>query len=259
MALFNRYTLRTPESVELEFTLAGIGNRLYALIIDYLVLGVGLITLMLLWALIWFNLRVWLEDLSGLGLWLFAVQLLLIFALYVGYFVFFETLWQGQTPGKRWLKIRVIRDDGRPVGLAQTTLRALLRPIDDWLYIGMFFIIFGRQEKRIGDLLAGTLVIRESSPQGKAQNNGLQNLAQAQPLATQLTSQSQLERLSPDHMAIVREYLRNRGEMLAPARERVARQLQAQVQEIIQFSEFSVAINAELFLEAVYLAHQELN
>ncbi|MFM1842546.1 MAG: hypothetical protein RLZZ490_1282, partial [Cyanobacteriota bacterium] len=154
MALFNRYQVETPESVALEFTLAGIGNRLYALLIDYLCLGVILLFLLIFWGLLAYNLAQFWTRVENGQLWLMAVQLFLIFSVYVGYFVMFETLWQGQTPGKRWAKIRVIRSDGRPVGLTQATLRALLRPVDDWLYVGAFMIIFDRQERRIGDWLA---------------------------------------------------------------------------------------------------------
>ena len=165
MRLFNRFTLHTPESVELEFTLAGIGNRAYALLIDYIIFGL-IIIVFLVGALI-FN-SVLLETITKLvgstnrlELWLIAVQGLIAFVIYVGYFVFFETVWSGQTPGKRYVKIRVIRDDGRPVRLQQSTLRALLRPFDELFFIGVFLIVFNQREKRLGDLVAGTLVIQE--------------------------------------------------------------------------------------------------
>ncbi|BFM40233.1 RDD family protein [Synechocystis sp. LKSZ1] len=259
MALFNRYTLQTPESVELDFRLAGIGNRLYALLLDYLFLGVMIIALMLVWLICFFALEDWFSGIAGWELWLFAIQLLLLFALYVGYFVCFETLWQGQTPGKRWVKIRVIRDDGRPIGLAQATLRALLRPIDDLLYIGMFFIIFSRQEKRIGDWLAGTLVIEETTvPRRQQSPKLLATLERARPLAQRLQIHSNLGQLSPEQLAIVRQYLLNRREMLATARQNISQKLQTQVQEIIQFSQFSPDLAPDLFLEAVYLAYEDL-
>lgn len=259
MALFNRYTLQTPESVELDFRLAGIGNRLYALVLDYLLLGVLIFALMLIWLICFFVLEDWLSGFAGWELWLLAIQLLLVFALYVGYFVCFETLWQGQTPGKRWVKIRVIRDDGRPIGLAQATLRALLRPIDDLLYIGMFFIIFGRQEKRIGDWLAGTLVIEEnSSPRSQPASQFLASLERARPLAQRLQHYSHLSQLSPEQLAIVRQYLLNRRDMLATARQSISQQLQAQVQDIIQFDQFSPDLAPDLFLEAVYLAYDKM-
>ena len=115
MRLFNRYTLHTPESVELEFTLAGIGNRAYALLIDYIILG--LILIVFLVGVLIFNsglqtIQILVGSTDRLELWLIAVQALIGFFIYVGYFVFYETVWSGQTPGKRYVKIRVIRDDG---------------------------------------------------------------------------------------------------------------------------------------------------
>ena len=166
MPFFNKVALQTPESVELDFTLAGIGNRAYALIIDDLILGLILIVVLIIWALFAYflyeviNIDNWVPG-DTIGLWLLAIQLLIMFSIYVGYFTFFETLWQGQTPGKRIVKIRVIREDGRPVRLPQATLRALLRPLDDVLFLGMFLIILNKSEKRLGDWLAGTLVIQE--------------------------------------------------------------------------------------------------
>lgn len=90
---FNRVTLQTPESVELEFTLAGIGNRTYALLLDYIVLGLVLIGFLITWTFLSFQLLDVIDNLLGgndkLGLWLFAIQLLITFFIYVGYFVFF--------------------------------------------------------------------------------------------------------------------------------------------------------------------------
>ncbi|MFM7441399.1 MAG: RDD family protein, partial [Snowella sp.] len=158
MRFFNKVALQTPESVELDFTLAGIGNRSYALVIDDIILGLILVFFLLIWAFFAYflyqviHIDYWIPS-DTVGLWLLAIQLLIIFSIYVGYFTFFETLWQGQTPGKRIVKIRVIREDGRPVRLPQATLRALLRPLDDVFFLGMFLIIFNKSEKRLGDWL----------------------------------------------------------------------------------------------------------
>lgn len=262
MALFNRYQVETPESVALEFTLAGIGNRLYALLIDYLCLGGIIVGLLIFWGLLAFNLaRLWSSFADG-QLWLTAVQLLLIFAVYVGYFVAFETLWQGQTPGKRWTKIRVIREDGRLVGLTQATLRALLRPVDDWLYVGAIMIIFDRRERRLGDWLAGTLVIREGrndAPRIRSQGDRLKLFYpdQAAQLAQQLRTQSQLNRLTPDHWLVIQDYLLTRQDLLAAAKTQTSQRLAEQVKTLIQLPEDLSDTSPEVLLEAVYLACRE--
>ncbi len=262
MPLFNHFSLETPESVELEFTLAGIGNRAYALLIDYLVLGLFLILLMLLWGLLYYFLWEVLKldqvvGASRLGQWLLAIQLLLVFSCFVGYFVFFETLWQGQTPGKRYLKTRVIRDNGRPVGLTQATLRALLRPLDDWFYIGMMLIIFTRQEKRLGDWVAGTLVIQEKPEQPR--KIALAIAADRQTLAQSLQPTLLLQQLTPEDFAKIRAYLERRRELLPPARKRLSEQLAKPLQNQLAQEEMSLDIPAEELLEAVYLAYQLLS
>ncbi|NJM77492.1 MAG: RDD family protein, partial [Acaryochloridaceae cyanobacterium RU_4_10] len=92
MKYFNRITLQTPESVELEFILAGIGSRILALLIDYTLLGLFLLALVLFWAFFSYQLVVLLDSLninySGLQNWLIAIPLLIGFAGFVGYFVF---------------------------------------------------------------------------------------------------------------------------------------------------------------------------
>ncbi len=258
MRFFNRVTLQTPESVELEFTLAGIGNRAYALLIDYIVWGLILIVFLLAWAFLSIQFIGVIEDLIGsetrLELWLISIQLLLYFFIYVGYFVFFETLWQGQTPGKRYVKIRVIRDDGRPVRLQQATLRALLRPVDDLFFLGVFFIALGKREKRIGDWVAGTLVIQEEQPITAANFSVSES---ATTLANQLQTQADLSRLLPDDFAVIREYLQRRGGMTPQSRTQLSRQLASQVKDIIDLENVPQKVTANVFLEAVYLAYQQ--
>ncbi|MBE9011738.1 RDD family protein, partial [Pseudanabaenaceae cyanobacterium LEGE 13415] len=161
MSLFNRIKIRTPESVELEFTLAGIGNRTIALVVDYLIWGAVLIGLLIFWSIASIQLQRYFGE--GIEIWISAISILMTFAVYTGYFVLFETLWRGQTPGKRYSKIRVIREDGQPAGVTQAILRALIRPIDDTFFIGLLLIVLTKREKRLGDLLAGTLVIQEES------------------------------------------------------------------------------------------------
>jgi uncharacterized RDD family membrane protein YckC len=252
MDLFKQITLQTPESVELEFTLAGIGNRTYALLIDWLILGGISILILATFALFIFAFALSLEE--TLGLWLYAIQALIIFALSVGYFAFFETLWQGQTPGKRWLKIRVIREDGRPIGLQQATLRSLLLPIDQIFFLGALFILLGKQEKRIGDWVAGTVVIQEEQPISKSMITISQ---QAEILAQKLKLESNISQLLHQDFALIRDYLQRREGMILSARHEVGRKLAYQIKDKIQLTEIPEQVTANVFLEAVYLAYQE--
>jgi uncharacterized RDD family membrane protein YckC len=254
MHLFKRVNFRTPESVELEFTLAGIGNRAYALIIDYHILALTLTLFILVWVFISNQLIDVGLNLFGsrFYLWLTAIAFLLFITIYTGYFAFFETLWQGQTPGKRIAKIRVVQDDGRPIGLKQAAMRALLRSVDEFLLIGAFLIMFSNREKRLGDLVAGTIVIQTASADKATK---LIISEQAQLFHQQLIQIANLASLLPDDFAIIREYLLRRHGMSAKARASLSAKLTQQVQAIIDLQTIPADISDDVFLEAIYLAY----
>ncbi|MDZ8222428.1 RDD family protein [Nostoc sp. ChiVER01] len=256
MRFFNRITFQTPESVELEFTLAGIGNRAWALIIDYHVLAVILVGFIVAWSIVSDQLGDFWVDIFGTAvtLWLIAIAFLASFIIYVGYFVIFETLWFGQTPGKRVAKIRVVRDDGRLIGLQQATLRALLRPFDETLFIGAFLIMLSHREKRLGDLAAGTIVIQAQIPTVSAT---LIISEQAKKLHEQLIEIADFSQLMPDDFAVIREYLQRRGAMSLKAKASLSLKLADQVKAIINLEKLPEAVTPDVFLEAVYLVYQQ--
>lgn len=255
MHLFNRVKYRTPESVELEFILAGIGNRAWGLLIDYLVLAAILTAFIIAWVIIVGQLSDFWSQIFGSAadVWLIAITLIVGFVIYAGYFVFFETMWQGQTPGKQAAKIRVVRDDGRPIGMQQATLRALLRPFDEFLFVGAFLIMFSRQEKRLGDLAAGTIVIQAEAATTSAT---VMISEQAKVWHQELIQIADLSRLLPDDFAVIREYLQRRNAMSPKARSALALKLSQQVQEILSIDNLPAAIHPDIVLEAVYLGYQ---
>jgi uncharacterized RDD family membrane protein YckC len=257
MRFFNQINLQTPESVELEFTLAGIGNRSFALIIDYIIFG---LTILLVWSLSAFLAFQLVPNLIGNGFsdrlaqWIWAIQSMTTFAIYVGYFVVLETLWQGQTPGKKWTKIRVIRDNGKPERLPQAILRALLRPVDDMLFIGVFFIIFTPQEKRLGDMLAGTIVVQEEAPKLTVEIS-----SEAEDLAVQLRMEAEIDNLLPEDFATIRDFLQRRKNIMLEYQHQLSRKLAEQVREIILLDNVPEGYSNSQFLEATYLAYQHDN
>ena len=256
MRFFNQINLQTPESVELEFTLAGIGNRSFALLIDYVICG---LTILLVWIVSGFLAFQLVPNLTLVGLenrlaqWIWAIQLMTTFAIYTGYFVVLETLWQGQTPGKKWTKIRVIRDNGKPERLPQAILRALLRPVDDLLFIGVFLIIFSSQEKRLGDLVAGTLVIQEETSKLAKVNLS----AEAEDLAIQLQAEAEIANLLPEDVATICDFLQRRKNIMLQYQHQLSRKLAQQVKEIILLEDVPEGYSNSQFLEATYLAYQQ--
>ncbi|MGK7949365.1 MAG: RDD family protein [Xenococcaceae cyanobacterium] len=259
MGFLNKIELQTPESVELEFTLAGIGNRAYALIIDYIILGFTLFLSLVLTIFLNYQLNsglgIFLGDLQNKFLqWLWAIEALVAFTIYIGYFVILETIYQGQTPGKKRIKIRVVSDDGKPVKLSQATLRALFRPIDDFFFIGVLFIVFGKKEQRIGDLIAGTIVIQDETNL-KSADFPISDVAKD--LAIQLRIEADIENLFPEDFATIRDYLQRRKQMILKYQHQLSRKLASQVREIINLEKIPDNYSNNQFLEAVYLAYQQ--
>ncbi|TVQ58240.1 MAG: RDD family protein [Spirulina sp. DLM2.Bin59] len=258
MKLLNEITLRTPESVELTFTLAGIGNRAYALLIDYLLWGLLWVGFIFFWSATLDQIEA-IATLTGIAaetmiLWVIALGFILSFCLYVGYFITFEVLWQGQTPGKRFVKIRVIRENGRPARLPQATMRSLLRPVDDFFFLGMLLIIFSPREKRIGDWLAGTVVIQETTTP-KRQRLEISRTSAA--YAATLPELTQLDRLTPEQFTILRNYFQRAPKLRRPARLQKSQELAAQVQGILQLpGVLPEDLSDHEFLAAVYQAYQ---
>lgn len=162
-SLADKLTIETPEQTSLDFEVAGIGSRFLALALDSLIqMGVGLVVLiggsMLTVALA--------SVMPKAGIWGFAVLVLLFFLIYFGYFAIFEIAWNGQTPGKRKVGIRVIKDSGRPLTPAEAIARNLMRIIDvlpGFYAIGALSAAVSKQSKRLGDYVAGSLVVREAS------------------------------------------------------------------------------------------------
>lgn len=160
--------IETPERVPLEFALASIGNRFLACAVDHAIQILVLIALVIVSSLAGqFNLLK--DGWSAAPQWVQAVLIILIFLLQFGYFALFEWRWRGQTPGKRLLKLRAIREDGRPLTFWEAAARNLIRLFDmfppPFYSIGLVSVFASRTDQRIGDLFAGTIVVRERAEQ----------------------------------------------------------------------------------------------
>lgn len=163
--------IETPERVPLHFALASIGNRFIACAIDHAIQLLAL-TLIVVASLILANFSSIERVLSSAPKWVYAVMGILVFLILSSYFAFFEWIWSGQTPGKRWLKLRVIREDGRPITFWEAAVRNLLRTLDIMPYpfysIGLISVFYTERDQRVGDMVAGTVVIREREAEAPA-------------------------------------------------------------------------------------------
>src|SRR3712207_4395693 len=150
----DRVRIATPEGVDVELTLAGIGSRFIAAVLDFLVQGsVNLAAGLLLGVLG--------GEGHPVGVAIFSVVFFLVF---FGYDVLFEVRSRGRTLGKRWTGLRVVRSGGRPVTFVPSCVRNVMRLVDvlpAFYAIGMFSIFFTPRNQRLGDLAAGTLIVRE--------------------------------------------------------------------------------------------------
>ena len=156
----------TPEQVELQFAVAGIGSRFVAVLLDHLIQLGFFIAEFLLLALIFSGTKSTPGDnnLDTAGKWVLAIFIFLNFCVIWGYFALFEAYWHGQTPGKRVMKLRAIKDSGRQITLFEALARNLLRVIDylPGLYLaGVITMLCNKQNKRLGDFAAGTIVVHE--------------------------------------------------------------------------------------------------
>lgn len=167
--------IEAPERVPLEFALASIGNRFLAVAIDHFIQYLSIFLIAWLFLSIAGYSSADVVDapeqlFNDAPKWVIAVLILILFLIFAGYFIAFEWLWSGQTPGKRLLKLRVIREDGRPLTLWESVARNLLRISDavpgfiiPVYSVGLIAIFLSGRDQRLGDVFAGTVVIRERS------------------------------------------------------------------------------------------------
>jgi len=202
------YSVLIPERVSLEYGIAGVGSRGGASIVDttiqlvaLVVLGLGLVGL---------------TALSGgtvAGSVILALAVLGLFVVSSGYYILFEILWNGQTPGKRLVGLRVIRESGYPLRPVDAAIRNVVR-IVDWLPIGygigVLVMLLNSRAKRLGDFAAGTIVVREGS---------------FRPITISGETPAKSFTLSAADATLVRDFLIRRASMDSQARSQLAHRL----------------------------------
>lgn len=160
------FSVETPESVAFAYELAGLGSRGVAFALDMLLLVGIWLGEAALGALVWAVARAAVPGASdGVALWVAGVTIVVAFASLGLYFVVGEVARNGRTWGKSRVGLRVVRDDGSRVGVLDSVIRNLLRVVDMLpgnYAIGMLCIVLNSKHKRLGDMAAGTVVVRDS-------------------------------------------------------------------------------------------------
>ncbi len=204
----------TPDAVALDLEVATIGSRGIAYLLDLALFAAGFVVLSLVQLALggggWFD--------SGLGV---AIALVLAFLWQFGYPIGFETLWRGRTLGKAAMGLRVVTVEGAPVGVRHATIRAVTAPFEVLLTTGLVASIASfasPRAQRLGDLAAGTLVVRERRIAREPQAATFR----PPPGSETYVAQVDVSAVGPREYGLVRDTLRRAGELPAEARWQVA-------------------------------------
>lgn len=238
MDLDDRVVLETPEGVAIELTLAGLGSRMAAFLLDLVLRGVVAVALMLL------STRAPADV--NLGGWWVALVTVVSFLLVFGYDVLFEVAAGGRTPGKRWTGLRVVDRTGGPVGFVTSVIRNLLRLIDilpAFFLVGVISVVVSSRNQRLGDMAAGTLVIRERRAPPPARWSAP---------AGEHTTGWDVAQVTAEELAAVRRFLERRQALLTPARVRIAGELAGRLRPKVAGP--GTDVDDERFLELVTAA-----
>jgi uncharacterized RDD family membrane protein YckC len=236
----DRITIATPEGVDLILTLAGVGSRFASALVDLFIQAVIIIAVTIV------------VPAAGLGGFGVAIVAIVGFFAVFGYDVFFEVLASGRTPGKRVNGLRVVRAQGQPVDLLTSAIRNVLRIIDflpaSYL-VGIVAILVTSRNQRLGDLAAGTIVVRERR-EGR--------LAVRVPTAAPAASAEQVldaGAITAEELAAVRRYLERRADLGADVRRQLAHTLAERLRPKV--GGVSDDLRGERFLEALMAAKAE--
>lgn len=239
----SRHSIVTPEAVAVDLDVAGLGSRFGAAAIDLTIqtaMGVS------------FGIALAAPATRGLpSAAIVAIAALGFFSIGLAYFPLCEGLWSGRTPGKYVAGLRVVQSDGQPLTLGSNLVRNLIRIVDflpAYYMIGAAVMLFSRRSQRLGDLAAGTIVVREK----KLPQPGL--LAPPDPTQLEYDPRLNVMRLNEQDYSLVRQYLQRRSGLDAEARIRLAAQIAGALKPKVEGALFYSGDDA--FLEGVARAYR---
>lgn len=225
MEFEDKVTIYTPEGVDLHLTLAGLGTRMSAALLDFL------IKLVFFLALGFALVR------SGVAIALFVSGALLV---ELGYGAILETINSGRTPGKSVAGIRVLKSSGAPIGFREAAIRSLLAVVDgpgSGYVLGVVSILLAPRNQRLGDLAAGTIVVRDRQPVSG-------------PALTHEESRNwDITAITDEDLSVVRRFLSRRETLTDEARSRLAAKLTSRYRELVVGDDLE--LSNESFLEVL--------
>jgi uncharacterized membrane protein SpoIIM required for sporulation/uncharacterized RDD family membrane protein YckC len=220
-SLERRVEIETPEQTILSYTVAGVGSRTAAALVDLVIIVVGQLAIFLVLielGAVFSKGSTTAQKLSSA--WATAAGVLLSFILIWGYYVFFEAVWDGQTPGKRMLGIRVVQDGGYSVSFGASAARNLMRFIDmqpGVIYaVGLVSMAISKSGKRLGDIVAGTFVVHEQRALISSATRAQSDVA---------TRAAITSRLTEEEFALLSRFVARRTELDATLRTSFAAQI----------------------------------
>ena len=255
----DQLNIETPEQVDLYFPIAGVGSRFIALLLDSILqfLVYFLLFLLLYVTAAYKPVNTVMDRQSETASkWIVAGFILLNFLLLWGYFALFEAFWKGQTPGKRLMKLRVLKDSGRSITLFESLARNLLRVVDympSFYLVGVITMLCNRQHKRLGDYVAGTMVVHERMDEQPLMAHVSRSFtanvyaepaaaprfmpnAQAEWAATEAGLPADaVARLRPEDLHTIETFFNRALDLTIPRREELGTKLAAQMSARMQF------------------------
>ncbi len=247
MEPLDKLTIDTPEQTALEFPLAGIGSRFLAMTIDTAIQLVAFFILFLILAIAVPTLR---SFGSIAPQWAIAFLIVAGFLIYYGYFAFFEAAWNGQTPGKRYAQLRVMKDDGRPINAYDAIARNLLRIVDQlpvFYGVAIISVFLSKQNKRLGDFVAGTVVVHEKTV------DAARPFLEIRP--DDSTMVYDVSRITLDELQLIETFLQRRDTFEPALRGSMASQISSRIAQKLEVQVYGWPAN-EKFLEAVHTQYR---
>jgi uncharacterized RDD family membrane protein YckC len=226
-------TIRTPEQIGFNYKISGLGSRSIAFILDYTIRGILIFFIFVLFYLLYQIFPAAFSFIIKVDFpktWLMALGFLFYALLYLGYFLIFEALWIGQTPGKRIMDLRVVRIDGQPIGWLESAIRNIIRALDmlaGFYPVGLIVMFLSSNARRIGDYAAGTIVIVERGV--KVPDSQPRSASPTRPYTADI--EINISTITPKEYQVMKSFLQRRQDMDRLHSNQIARTLTLRLKE----------------------------